>query len=71
MTMGPTLAALAASVVALFSMGLLAGTAARADEIQMTPLIVDVLVVDTSGFAACSAAGRAPAGHAANTGWIR
>src|SRR5437899_679160 len=43
MTMGRTLAALATSVVALSSMALLVGTAARADEIQLTPLIVDVL----------------------------
>ena len=47
MTMGRTLAAFATSVVALFSMGLLLGTAARADEIQVTPLIVDVLSAPT------------------------
>jgi len=47
MTMGRTLAAFATSVVALFSMGLLVGTAARADEIQVTPLVVDVLSAPT------------------------
>ena len=41
--MGRALAACATSVVALFSMGLLAATAARSDDIQVTPLIVDVL----------------------------
>ena len=38
-----SLAAFAASAVALFSTGLPVETAARADEIQMTPLLVDVL----------------------------
>ena len=41
--MGRTPAAFATSVVALLSIGLMTGTAARADEIQLTPLVVDVL----------------------------
>jgi peptidase M23-like protein len=43
MTMTRSLAAFAASAVALFSTGLPVETPARADEIQMTPLFVEVL----------------------------
>jgi len=43
MTTGRTPAAFATSVAALLSIGLVTGTAARGDEIQLTPLVVDVL----------------------------